>query len=154
MRKFILASILCLFAVSAFSQAPRRFHFRNVYTTVDTLIVKGVQFARPNKDGDYLITLQNEQNLIIAYNSDHTKAIVLHGYAWGKRMEFNVKYNEARLVLWYKDEHIYCGYIYDTKHKACQYFEAINESEKDRLVKRFKFLERMPTFTEIKNGED
>ena len=72
---------------------------------------------------------------------------MLHGYAWGKRMEFNVKYEGSRLILWYKDEHLYCGYIYDNKVKACQYFEAINDSEKDRLVKRFKFLERMPTFT-------
>ena len=156
MRKFILASIMCLFALIAFSQAPRheRFHFKSVYTTVDTLVVKSVQSAYPTRDGDYLVTLPKEQNLIFAYNEDHTKAIVLHGYMWGKRMEFNVKYNEARLILWYKDEHIYCGYIYDTKHKACQYFEAINDSEKDRLVKRFKFLERMPTFTEIKKGED
>jgi len=156
MKKFILTSIMCLFALTAFSQASKHegFHFKSVYTMVDTLVVKNVQFAYPTKDGDYLITLPKEQNLILAYNKDHTKAIVLHGYMWGKRMEFNVKYNETRLVLVYKDEHIYCGYIYDMKHKACQYFEAINDSEKERLVKRFKFLERMPTFIETKKSED
>lgn len=151
MKKFVLLLITCLFAVAAFSQ---RVHFKNVYTTIDTLVIKRVQTIYPTKDGDYLINLPQEENLIIAYNSDHSKAIVLHGYMWGKKMEFNIKYDEARQVLWYKDEHIYCGYIYDTRYKICQYFEAINDAEKERLVKRFKFLERMPTFTEIKKGED
>lgn len=145
MKKFILTSIMCLFALTAFSQAHR--HFKSVYTIVDTLSVKSIQSNYPTRDGDYLITLLKEQNLVIAYNNDHTKAIVLHGYPYARRMEYNVKYDGARLILWYKDEHLYCGYIYDEKIKACQYFEAINEAEKDRLVKRFRFLERMPTFT-------
>ena len=147
---------MCLFAMTAFCQAPRhgRFHFKNVYTIVDTLVVKSVQSNYPTKDGDYLITLPKEQNLVAAYNNDHSKAIMLHGYPYAKKMEFNVKYEGTRLILWYMDEHIYCGYIYETKLKACQYFEAINENEKDRLVKRFKFLERKPTFTNTENGED
>jgi hypothetical protein len=124
-----------------------------VYTTVDTLVVKSVQSAYPTRDGDYLVTLPKEQNLIFAYNEDRTKAIVLHGYMWGKRMEFNVKYNEARLILWYKDEHIYCGYIYESKLKACQYIEAINEAEKEKLEKRFPFIKRMPTFTNEKSED-
>jgi hypothetical protein len=149
MRKYILLSIMCLLALTAFSQTPRhgRFHFKSVYTTIDTLVVQNAPSVSPTKDGDYLVPLPREHNIIIAYDNEHTKAIVLHGYAWGKRMEFNIKYEGSRLILWYKDEHLYCGYIYDNKVKACQYFEAINDSEKDRLVNRFKFLERMPTFT-------
>lgn len=145
MRKFILASIMCLFALTAFSQAHR--HFKSVYTIVDTLSVKSVQSNYPTRDGDYLITLPKEPNLVVAYNNDHTKAIVLHGYPYAKRMEYNVKYEGTRQILWYKDEHIYCGYIYETKIKACQYIEAINEAEKERLEKRFPFIKRMPTFT-------
>ena len=145
MRKFILASIMCLFALTAFSQAHR--HFKSVYTIVDTLSVKSVQSNYPTRDGDYLITLPKEQNLVVAYNNDHTKAIALHGYPYAKRMEYNVKYEGTRQILWYKDEHIYCGYIYETKIKACQYIEAINEAEKERLEKRFPFIKRMPTFT-------
>ena len=150
MRKFILASIMCLFALTAFSQAHR--HFKSVYTIVDTLSVKSVQSNYPTRDGDYLVTLPKEQNLVVAYNNDHTKAIVLHGYPYAKRMEYNVKYEGTRQILWYKDEHIYCGYIYETKIKACQYIEAINEAEKERLEKRFPFIKRMPTFTN-KSGE-
>ena len=112
MRKFILASIMCLFALTAFSQAHR--HFKSVYTIVDTLSVKSVQSNYPTRDGDYLITLPKEQNFIVAYNNDHSKAIVLHGYPYAKRMEYNVKYEGTRQILWYKDEHIYCGYIYET----------------------------------------
>ena len=150
MKKVILISLMCLFTLAANCQRfGRNIHFRNVYTTVDTLIVKNVKSLYPTKDGDFLITLpKEEQNLIIAYNKDHSKAIVLHGYMWGKRMEFDVKYDEVRQILWYKDEHLYCGYIYDIRTKSCQYFEAINSEEKDKLVKRFKFLERMSTFTD------
>ena len=150
MKKFFLASIMCLFALTAFSQAPRhgRFHFKNVYTIVDTLVIQNAPSVTPTKDGDYLITLPREHKLVIAYNNDHTKAIALHGYPYAKRMEYNVKYEGTRLILWYKDEHIYCGYIYETKLKACQYVEAINEAEKERLEKRFPFIKRMPTFTD------
>ena len=149
MRKFILATVMCLFALTAFSQGHRheRMRFKSVYTTVDTLVIQSVQSNYPTKDGDYLIELPRQQNLIVAYNNDHSKAIVLRGYMWGRHMEFNVKFDASRQILWYKDDHMYCGYIYDTKSKAAQYFEAINEAEKDRLVKRFRFLERMPTFT-------
>lgn len=150
MRKFILLSIMCLFALVANSQpfAHARGHFRSIFTTVDTLVVKNTPSLYPTRDGDYLIEFKNEQKLIIAYNTDHSKAIVLRGYDLGRHMVFNVKYDEARLILWFKDEHIYCGYIYDTKSKGCQYFEAINENEKDKLSKRFPFLRRMPTFTD------
>lgn len=154
MRKFILASIMCLFALTAFCQ-PRheRFHFKSVYTTIDTLVVQNAPSVSPTRDGDYLIPLPREHKLIIAYNNDHSKAIVLHGYMWGKRMEFNVKYEGSRLILWYKDEHIYCGYIYESKLKACQYIEAINEAEKEKLEKRFPFIKRMPTFTNEKSED-
>ena len=148
MKKFILTAVMSLLTVTAFCQ---RVHFRSVYTVVDTLVVKNIQSVHPTKDGDYLITLPKEQNLVIAYNNDHSKAIVLQGYVWGKKMPFNVKYDGLRQILWFKDEHLYCGYIYDIKSKSCQYFEAINENEKERLEKQFKWfksLRMMPTFTD------
>lgn len=149
MKRLILASIVCLFAMVAYSQPKHhRVHFKSVYTTVDTLVLKNVPTVNPNKDGSCLVALPREQNLVVAYDNERTKAIVLHGYPWAKRMEYTVKYEGYRLILYYKDKHVYCGYIYDERAKACQYFEAINESEKDRIVNRFPFLKRMPTFTD------
>lgn len=155
MKKFILATVMCLFAFVASSQSFHRgrAHFKNVYTTIDTLVLQNRPSVYPTRDGDYLVELPKEQKLIIAYNEDHSKAIVLHGYPWARRMEFNVKYEAHRLILWYKDEHVYCGYIYDGKIKACQYVEAINENEKDRLVKRFPFFKHVATFTDAENNE-
>ena len=146
MKRLILALVMCLISICSYCQAFG--HFKAVYKTVDTLVVQKVQSTFPTKDGDYLVSLPNEDMLVVAYNADHSKAIVLHGYVWGKRMEFNVKYNESRLILWYKNEHIYCGYVYDEKMKACQYFEAINETEKNRLVNKLPFLKYKPYFIE------
>lgn len=149
MKKFILVSIMCLFSVMTYSQTNhQRVHFRSVYTTVDTLVLKNVPTTHPSKDGNYLIALPKEMSLVVAYNNERTKAIVLNGYPWAKKKEYIVKYEGHRLVLYYKDEHLYCGYVYDEKVKACQYFEAINSDEKDRIIKKFPFLKRMPTFTD------
>lgn len=141
-------TVMCLFAITTFAQ--HRMHFRNVYKTVDTLVVKNIHTARPIMNGEHLITLPKEEKLILAYNDDKTKAIVLHGYMWGKRMEFNVKSNEKREVLWFTDGHIFCGYIYDIKSKSCEYFEAINEDEWQDVTDKFKFLKQLPTFTYTK----
>ena len=155
MKKIILALVVCLFAISAYSQPNRhRVHFKSVYTTVDTLVLKNMPTVNPTKDGSCLVALPKEQNLVIAYNNDRTKAIVLHGYPWAKKMEYVVKYEGHRLILYFKDEHIYCGYIYDEKVKACQYFEGINEAEKAKITSRFPFLKRMPTFNDTENSEE
>ena len=147
MKKIIITLIAAIITCITCYAQSRRVHFKNEYKVIDTLVINNLPSVYPTNDGDYLITLPKEQNLIIAYNNDRTKAIVLRGYPHGKHMEFNVKYDGVRLILWYKDEHIYCGYIYDEKLKACQYVEAINDAEKDRIVKRFPFLRPIPTFT-------
>lgn len=154
MRKFILSAVMCLFALTAFSQNParHRMHFRHIYTVVDTLVLENFPTPYPTKDGDYLIELNRNHTFVVAYNKDHSKAIVLQGYPWGKKMEFNVKNDEYRLILYYKDEYVYCAYIYDRRVKACQYVEAINEREKEKLVKLFPFLKRMSTFTDAENN--
>lgn len=149
MKRLILASIVCLFAMVAYSQPNQHVvHFKSVYTTVDTLVLKNVPRVYPDKDGSCLFPLSKDGSFVVAYNNERTKAIVLHGYPWAKRMEYTVKYDGHRLVLYYKDEHLYCGYVYDERAKACQYFEAINAAEKDRIVYKFPFLKRMPTFTD------
>lgn len=114
-------------------------HFRRIYTNLDTLKVESVSVGVE----DYLVNLSTQ--LIIAYNSDKTKAIVF-GYMFGKHFEYNVKDDSSRLILWYKNRHIYCGYIYDKKSKTAKYFEAINREEKDKLVTKIPFIKHIPSF--------
>lgn len=148
-RLLIALTAIMIMAVTCEAQGfGRRNHFRNVYTNVETLALQNAPTPFPTENGDYLVELPKESKLVIAFNTNKTKAIVLdNGYMFGRRMEFNVKDDEARLVLFFKDEHVYCGYIYDKKTKAGKYFEAINQTEKDKLTERLPFLKRMPTFT-------
>ena len=123
MKKFILLTLMMAFVAvaSVFAQPNHhRVHFKTVYTTVDTLVLKNVPTVYPNKDGSCLVSLPKEQSLVVAYDNERTKAIVLHGYPWAKRMEYTVKYEGYRLILHYKVEHLYCGYSYDERAKACQ----------------------------------
>lgn len=76
-------------------------------------------------DGEYLIELPHKDKIIIATDKDREKAIILYNsYCFGRHKEFFIKENEKRLILWYKDSHIYCGYIYDKIFKVCKYFES------------------------------
>ena len=147
MKKFIFVLTLVLSFVTLCNAQPKhgRFHFKNVYTQVDTITIENVTV--PTEWGDYLVELPKQSNLIIAYNKDYSKAIVLHtDYRFVKHFEYNVKDNEVRTILWYKDKHIYCGYIYDKKSKTGHYFEAIDAKEKEQLVTCMPFLKYAPTF--------
>ena len=148
MKKLILIALTVLSTLSLSAQRTGRpAHFRNVYTQIDSLVVENFPTVEQTEDGDYLIALPKSTKVVIAYNNDKTKAIVLHsGYQFVRHMEYNVKDDETRTVLYYKDKHLYCGYIYDKKYKAGKYFEAINEDEKDKLTEKLPFLKRLPTF--------
>ena len=117
-----------------------------IYSAIMVLIVAFLlafvsQTLKPMQDKN--VALDTEKQILNSLNMRGLSDDDAHA-----TYEKIVKYDEARLILWFKDEHIYCGYIYDTKSKGCQYFEAINENEKDRIAKRFPFLKRMPTFTD------
>ncbi len=150
MKKIVLILIMCLFTVFAYSQRFKgdRRHFKMVYTQVDSMKLEQMPALFHTEDGSSLVALPRETNLVVAYNSDRTKAIVLHGNPYAQKKEFNVKDDEIRQILWYKDKHLYCGYIYDKRAKACSYFEAINRDERDMLAKRLPFLSRKTTFTD------
>ena len=150
MKKIIFITLLNMLAINIQAQ---NFHPRMVYTDIDTLAFDKIAKTPETKDEDYLIELPKigempTPRLTVAYNKEHTKAIVLHGYPFAQRKEYNVKDYDKWTVFYYKDKHIYCGYIYDKKIKACKYFEAINSKEKDKLISRFPFLKNKPTFTE------
>ena len=148
LKRLMLAIMFCIIA-SVSCHAQKRTHFRDVYTNVDSVIIENLPSVEQTADGDYLIPLPRKSKLVIAYNADKTKAIVLYsGFQYVKHMEYNVKDDEKRLVLWFKDKHLYCGYTYDKDTKTGRYFEAINSEEKDKLIKRLPFLKRVPTFTD------
>ena len=87
-------------------------------------------------DGDYLVNVPYKDRMIIKYNSDRSKAIVLYNsYIFGRHFEFNIEDNERRTILWYEDKRIYCGYIYDKLFKVCKYVESRKEFK--RFMKRF-----------------
>ena len=148
-----MLAVVMLFTASVTCDAQafrlsQRMHLKNIYTNVDSIVLEAIPTVAPTDDGDYLIQLPHKSKLVIAYNADKTKAIVLRsGFVYMRHYEYNVKDEGVRLILWHKDEHVYCGYIYDKKSKAGNYFEAMNQDEKDKLTKRLPFLRRIPTFT-------
>ena len=133
MRKilFILAMLL---SVACYGQ--RRFipnHYQ--YNIVDSLPLERITIYSPYDyesdkviylgGGDYLIELPHKDKMVICYNGDKSKAIVLYNsYCFGRHKEFNIKDSKKRLILWYEDSNLYCGYIYDKTYKVCKYFEA------------------------------
>lgn len=151
MKKIILTMLFAIFTMASVVAQPRMsrpMHFNKVYTVIDSLVIEQVPTPFPTENDDYLMELPRNGKMIIAYNATKTKAIVLrNGYTHGRHMQFNVEDNKARLILYYKDNTIFCGYIYDKAAKACKYFEAINEDEKDKLVKKLPFIKFMPTFS-------
>lgn len=148
MASFVMAIMMLMTTSVIYAQNKiGRYHFKDKYTNVETITVENATV--PTENGDYLIELPVKSNLTIAYNAEHSQAIVLHSdYPFIKHMEYNVKDNDVRLVLWFMDKgkHVYCGFVYDKKSKTARYFEAINEAEKERLVKRLPFLKNTPTF--------
>jgi hypothetical protein len=82
--------------------------------------------------GDYMFPTRHSDNIIIKTNADRTKAIVVFKsivvggrfeLPIGGRYEYTIEENDRRLILYYKDNRTYCGYIYDKKFKICQCFE-------------------------------
>ena len=136
MKKIISILFYLLCSISINAQ-----HFRYIYTDVDTLDVSNISIGAE----EFLINLPT--SVIIAYNKDKSKAIVLkNGYLYGKHFEFNVKDDPTRLILWYKNKKLYCGYIQDKRVKTAKYFEAINKEEKDKLSNRIPFIKHIPYY--------
>lgn len=142
MKKFFITLLAVLMTVSVSAQVPRfnRIDFSK-YETVDSLPLERIMIhfnkEIDNKDfvdlksGYYLAPIPHKDNFVIKFNNDKSKAIVIwNSYCFGRHFEFNVKDEERRIVLWYKDDNNYCGYIYDKEFKVCKYFDSKRQFNK------------------------
>ena len=104
------------------------------YNVIDSLQLERINIHSPFDyesdkiislgDGDYLIELPHRDKMIIATDKKRKKAIVLYNsIIFGRHKEFTIKEDKRRLILWYEDNRIRCGYIYDKEYKVCKYFE-------------------------------
>lgn len=145
MKKLVFTFLFALLATFTFAQMPQRMHHprhfqmpnvdRMEYCIVDSLPLERITIYSPYDYGEadgiiklgensYLMEMPFNDKMVIATNKDRTKAIVLYNsYCFGRHKEFNIKENEKRIVLWYEDDDVYCGYTYDKKYKVCKYFE-------------------------------
>jgi len=151
MKKSILTLIFAMIASIGFSQPNMNRHFFkhridiSQYVTIDTLVIDKIYIPSMfdyDEDkvlsigyNEYIIEAPHKDKMVIKTNKDRTKAIVLYNsYIFGRHKEFNVEENEKRIVLWYKDEDLYCGYAYDKKYKVCKYFEKIEFQDFNRIM--------------------
>ena len=144
MKKIILTFLFTLISVVVFAQpqmSPR--HFSSIdfskYEVVDSLPLERIliHFNKEIDDnenlislggGDYMAIAPHKDKIVIKTTNDRSKAIILYNsYVFGRHFEFNIEENERRIVFWYDDKGIYCGYIYDKEFKICKYFESRKE---------------------------
>ena len=127
MKKLLILFFALFISLGSYSQRQ--------YTNIDSLSLERISIHSPFDyesdkiipmgDGDYLIEIPRKDKMIISTNKDRTKAIVLYNsFCFGRHKEFNLTENERRILLWYKDDHLYCGYIYDKVYKVAKYFES------------------------------
>ena len=137
MKKFTL---LFLFMLMTLSTQCQNFFRHKVdikkYEVIDSLPIERISIYSPFDyeddkiialgGGDYLIEAPHKDKMIIATTKNRKRAIVLYNsYAFGRHKEFYVKEDERRIILYYDDNTLYCGYIYDKVFKVCKYFESI-----------------------------
>lgn len=150
MKKFLLTFVLTIIASLSFAQPRSPFIDFSKYEKVDSFLLEKVEVTLPFeiKESDlpkdaiveggnrYLFTLPFSDKMVIKTNSDKSKAIIIRNsvvvggrinFMFRRHYEYNVEENERRLILWYKDNRTYCGYIYDKELKVCQYFDTKKE---------------------------
>lgn len=149
MKRSILISVLFAFIATVAMAQPRMvrpFIDFSKYEKVDTLPLEMISVHFPTEidneniakngvslgGGDYMFPTRHSDNIIIKTNADRTKAIIVFKsivvggrfeLPIGGRYEYTIEESDRRLILYYKDNRTYCGYIYDKKFKICQCFE-------------------------------
>lgn len=136
--KKLITLILLFTSITCFGQ--NRKYFREYidlskYEIVDSLPLERIFIYSPfdyesdkvisTGDGTYLIEMPHKDKMIIRKTKDNDKAIVVYNsFIFGRHKEFNIEDSDRRLILWYEDDDIYCGYVYDKQYKVAKYFES------------------------------
>ena len=136
--KKLITLILLFTSITCFGQ--NRKYFREYidlskYEIVDSLPLERIFIYSPfdyesdkvisTGDGTYLIEMPHKDKMIIRKTKDNNKAIVIYNsFIFGRHKEFNIEDSDRRLILWYEDDDIYCGYVYDKQYKVAKYFES------------------------------
>lgn len=156
MKKSILITVLFAFigTITMFAQPKIMFLDTTKYTDVVTLSIENRFFHTEREinfegiqelgNGDYVHKLQHKDSLMFETNAEKTKAKIVKMNQFlrlpmDRFLSFNVKEDERRIVLYYEDNRIYCGYIYDKYLKACQPFMNIKEKKFIRGMRKFGF---------------
>ena len=166
MKKFIFMTSLMLFSITCFGQMPvRQFINEKDYELVDSLplerfqtyvpdsnLVQNIQerFGSKVKENDiiqlgnceYMFKLPVKDKILLKYNKDKTKAIIInssiiHGIGM-HFFEFNVKDDERRQVLYYDDDNVLCGIIYDKFYRVAKYFHHEKKEVGKRQFRRMR----------------
>lgn len=136
--KKLITLILLFTSITCFGQ--NRKYFREYidlskYEIIDSLPLERIFIYSPfdyesdkvisTGDGTYLIEMPHKDKMIIRKTKDNDKAIVVYNsFIFGRHKEFNIEDSDRRLILWYEDDDIYCGYVYDKQYKVAKYFES------------------------------
>ena len=152
MKKIIL-TMLCMLFVSLGTYAqPKMFDFSQ-YSNTDSLAVEMVYFhsdavltAEGIIDlggGYYMAKTPFKTNFVIKTNADKTKAIVTNKFHFDP-FQYTYKEDDRRITLYYKDNKVCRGYVYDKKLKVCQPFDS-NKGYKKFIRRHDRFIRRNQT---------
>lgn len=163
MKRFAFISVMLAFIATASMAQPRMTIETSEYKNTVSLPIESAYWHSEKEitingiqnlgEGDYLFKLPQKDSLVIKTNDKGDKAMIAKknhflGAPFDFRFLYNIKEDERRIVLWYEDNRLYCGYIYDKTLKACQPFRDVKEKEFRRGMNRFGFgFRRMPRFT-------
>lgn len=160
MKKVLFTLLMAFVTTMSFAQQRmhRPFIDYSLYETVDSFQLEMVSVHLPFEitdenvlkngvslgSGYYMFKMPKADKVIIKTNADRTKAIVVYKsfviggrfeLPIGGRFEYNLTETDRRIVLWYKDNRHFCGYIYDKKYKVCQCFE--EKKEFNKFINKF-----------------
>ncbi len=164
MKRFLFL-ILCSFCFS-FTFAQSRFFNRfdmSQYVIEDSLILERFQTYVPDSivfnhikivtraednqiiqlgENEYMFRMPFKDKIILKYNEDHSKAIITN-FSTIRGMglhffEFTVKDNERRQVLYYDDDNVLCGIIYDKFYRVAKYFHHEKKDIGRRMFNRMR----------------
>jgi len=154
MKKLIFTLILAFVSLASFSQPKFNSPFKGVnlseYVNTDSLKLEWT-YAYVNKDipqsddvipcggGYYMFKLKQPRYFVIKTNEDKTKAVLEGFHPMFLFREYNLFEDERSIVLWYKDDNLYCGYVYSKKEKA---FDKFADREKKFTKKFERFFNR------------